>query len=420
MSRFVPTNNTWKALLEGAKRAGDLGRARWVLQEAVRLQGALGGQRGMGVDEDVMASLFMAYAAWKPVIRRIAVKESTSTVPNSEVGMEEQTELGSDATDLHHESDFGAEIENASQQQGMFENRLPTTSTEALREARLLFDAMISASDAASQSIFTDVRPTTRLINSFLSVSYTHATSISECRATWESVVPHLESEGRNGWSYLYALERCAIGQRSLTTRSSDRPAALEWAKSLWSEYMALSQNLLQRLYASPDTPGLAYSLGISPRQVERCWKAIIRVHALNDDTTTSLSLLNQFHELYPPDHILQGYSPTSDHGFSVRFTDPTTVAESDVPPHLLFKDVDVLHQRLVRDDKLGEVGRVKWICQSYEKALVKRRKWRLGGVGKGRERKKGQLRSISVEQREELGVGAEEYGAEESIASFM
>jgi hypothetical protein len=71
-----------------------------------------------------------------------------------------------------------------------------------------------------------------------------------------------------------------------------------------------------------------------------------------------------------------------------MQFTDPTTVPEADVPPHLLFKDVDVLHQRLVRDERYKEVGTVKWVCQGYEAALAKRRRWRLEGVGRARVRK--------------------------------
>jgi hypothetical protein len=59
----------------------------------------------------------------------------------------------------------------------------------------------------------------------------------------------------------------------------------------------------------------------------------------------------------------------------------------------MLFEDVRVLHQRLVRDEDGRGVGMVKWVTTGYEKALEKRRKWRLKGAGKG-----GEVRSRRVE----------------------
>ena len=61
-----------------------------------------------------------------------------------------------------------------------------------------------------------------------------------------------------------------------------------------------------------------------------------------------------------------------------IRLSSEINLLEDQVPPHLLFHDISILHQRLVRDGDLQGVGLVKWACVSYEKALETRRSRRL------------------------------------------
>jgi len=86
---------------------------------------------------------------------------------------------------------------------------------------------------------------------------------------------------------------------------------------------------------------------------------------------------------------------------------DPTSNPEADVPPYLIWKDVDVLHQRLVREERLKEVGWVKWVCKSYEGSLKKRRRWRVRGVDSAREG-----RASEGEEERERPLMVEEGGA--------
>ncbi|KAJ3729140.1 hypothetical protein DFJ43DRAFT_1083633 [Lentinula guzmanii] len=69
---YVPSKKTFCALLEGAKRVGELGRTRWILAEMVRGSGGVRGFKddGVEVDEEVMMHVFHAYAAYKPPFRR--------------------------------------------------------------------------------------------------------------------------------------------------------------------------------------------------------------------------------------------------------------------------------------------------------------------------------------------------------------
>jgi hypothetical protein len=69
--------------------------------------------------------------------------------------------------------------------------------------------------------------------------------------------------------------------------------------------------------------------------------------------------------------------------------TDPTATHESDIPPVMLWNDLDVVHQRLAREGRRKDIGWLTWVCKSYEVALRKRRRWRL--------KKKGEVGSKAV-----------------------
>lgn len=100
------------------------------------------------------------------------------------------------------------------------------------------------------------------------------------------------------------------------------------------------------------------------------------------DRPDLALDLLSSFRDRYPAQSILRAFRPTPDLGHKVRLSSPSTTLEDDVPPHILFHDVDILHQRLVRNGDIKSVGKVKWITVSYESALRKRRNMRLGNGG--------------------------------------
>jgi hypothetical protein len=57
-----------------------------------------------------------------------------------------------------------------------------------------------------------------------------------------------------------------------------------------------------------------------------------------------------------------------------VRLTTALDVQDDEVPPLLMFADVEVLHHRLVAASDLRSLAYVKWVCKSYEGALRKRR----------------------------------------------
>ncbi len=442
-SRYVPTVATFTALLEGTKRAGDLGRARWIVSEVVRLMRAseaMGEKRLAGPDEEMMAGLFMTYAAWKPMIKREGLKISGSDAKEAE---ETQEADGLEVDIIADTANTGSLVQYDSQGSSLPSS--PRSSADAIREADALFDQTLEATAIHgsqrihSSSSMRSVHLNPRLVNSYLSVHLAHAPSVGAARdawlSTWTRVKSVRSSVGPNGWSYLMVLERCSSGSRGgLTTE--DRAEAFKWGKQVWEEYSRFAEDssadAQQEGIIEATSPHRRVNdhaatgrrrrwlAGLGERQVERCWRAIIRLHAIFDDLDTSLRLLDEFHTLHPPSAIVRAYSPLPETDLAIRMTSIGSVPEPDVPPHLIWKDLDVLHQRLVRDEGWKGVGKVKWVTKAYEGALIKRRRYRLKGAGVGRERlREKRLGRMGGRQKvERLGRGDEagRIGAEKEV----
>jgi hypothetical protein len=198
----------------------------------------------------------------------------------------------------------------------------------------------------------------------------------------------------------MQVLERCAAGEQG-----QDRGDATKWAKETWKQYLVYAAENDSTTSGTGSISGRTIAperlddLGLAPRQIERTYRAMIRALSLSPTTPVEepISILKLFYSRYHPSAILDGYIATPPTPFQIRMTDWTRTAESNIPPNILFGDVDVLHQRLVREGKKEEVGWLKWICKSYEVALRKRRTWRLKGRGEvGRSRRR---QPDSVEQ---------------------
>jgi hypothetical protein len=431
MSRWIPGLETWKALLEGTKRAGDLPRARWVLAESLRMAGAseVAGYPVKGPDEDMMASVFMTYAAWKPIVarRQVRVRSGVEAEDISRDSDSQKSTAGITSDTVQHTEDPLVDVglteeisagdrdaQDVSTAQGEAgDSTSPQTAADALGEASALFHQILQPTSSSSllTNPFRDTRPSTRLVNSYLSVQLAHSQTLAAARTawdeTWSDAVLVERGVRPNGWSYLIALEKCALGNRQLS--QENREEATSWGRKLWSEYLSFQNSLsVSASDSGSNTSNTGFGLGLGPRQIERAWRAIIRIHTLADDTAGALSLLSEFQTRHPPSRILNSYAPIPDAGLGLRFTDPTTVREADVPPHMLFEDVRVLHQRLVRDEDGRGVGMVKWVTTGYEKALEKRRKWRLKGAGKGGEVRSRRVEMIAAVNGEESSTGLE------------
>jgi hypothetical protein len=96
------------------------------------------------------------------------------------------------------------------------------------------------------------------------------------------------------------------------------------------------------------------------------------------EKTSRALQLLGEFRDRFPPDAIISAYSPSPRFANKIRFNPSQRMLEDNIPPHILFHDVERLHHRFVRDGDLQGVGKIKWTTLGYQLALEKRKNMRL------------------------------------------
>ena len=57
-----------------------------------------------------------------------------------------------------------------------------------------------------------------------------------------------------------------------------------------------------------------------------------------------------------------------------VRMTSESEVPDDHVPPLMMFRDISVLHHRLMDEGRTKDIKYVTWLCRAYEWALRVRR----------------------------------------------
>ncbi len=124
-------------------------------------------------------------------------------------------------------------------------------------------------------------------------------------------------------------------------------------------------------------------------------------------DTDRALSLLKEFRSLYPASLIRSSYQPLPTFSNLIRLSISSQMMEDDVPPHILFHDIEALHHKLAVKGDVKGLGYVKWFCMDYESALRKRRRMRLEEKGGGSRMNMGRLlENGGKKPRSALNVG--------------
>ncbi|CAA7262078.1 unnamed protein product [Cyclocybe aegerita] len=379
-SPFRPDKKTFCALLEGAKRIGDLGRARWILAEMVKgvREDDVNGVEAE-IDEEVMMHVFHAYAAYKPPFSRAATVIVKNAPPGSssirgtrpeseEIQMSVQVADGvsaSSSTSLAVEED---------DDRPSFAHIPPQSRAEVIREAKLLFNRILQdQSDAASSATlslpfaekkFKNVELTTRLLTSYLSIFYRHA-SLEASRELFWTLFEEVGVQ-RSARTYVEALERCGNARRG-----PERESVTDFADELWAKWKEVEE------------AGYGNGKPINARLVERAHVAMIRVLSITDNLDRALTHLRSFAAKYPPTTIRM---PSPKYAFQstrtslqaarplVRMTSATEVPDDHVPPLMTFRDLEVLHHRLIDEERPRDIGYVTWLCKAYQGSLRMRR----------------------------------------------
>ncbi|WWC72528.1 uncharacterized protein I206_106490 [Kwoniella pini CBS 10737] len=437
-SEYVPTLETFVGLLEGTKRAGDMNRARWILTETVKLartgQILKSKEWKDGIDADLLSGVFMTYASWKPLVRRGVVKlrdqdeqmtetqvEQTPDIAHSgQVSVENQEEEWLDVNVMEELVESSSHNSQAVEEHPNSQPDLPLTpqsSADALREATALFQRLLD--DIASPSSSTDYLPFKnvvlgpKLINSYISVHLAHSSSLASTKQVyedvWQTVLKLTNGEVKpNGWTYMQILEKCAHGNRG-GINDSDRSVAFEWGKLIWEEYLKwfeINSKKLEEIIEPSIKERKKWLMGLGNRQIERIWKSIIKIYALhgknNFDIKKSFEIFENFYKIYSPEEIIKSYKPFKIiNEFKIKSSSTTNLLEINVPPYLIFNDIKLLYEKLLKnDDNDDENIKIKnkliFMIKKYEFNLNKRRKFRFKGIGQNRE-----LNKIKFLQRE-------------------
>jgi hypothetical protein len=266
-SQFMPDSRTFSALLEGAKRVGDLARTRWILAEIVKWNGKGKEEKTVEVNEEVMMHVFHAYASYRPPFRRAAtvLKDDSKAVTEPSLGESE----GKQSRTLDELV--------AVEEQPAFSLAPPQSRSEVVAEAKALFARILEDSRTEGHQLhdndplysphktFENVRLTTRLLNSYLAVYYSHS-SLEVSEKLFRGLFDEFAVR-RNARSYVEALERCARSKRG-----HERTAALGFAKHLWSEWEELEGHGDDTVF------GDGFHL---PRLIERAHVAMIKMLTL-------------------------------------------------------------------------------------------------------------------------------------------
>jgi hypothetical protein len=265
-SAFAPDRRTFCALLEGAKRIGDLSRARWILAEIVNgRRDENGAVQSEGVNEEVMVHVFHTYAAYRPPFTRtLAQKVADAKLASP------QARLASSDSSAH---DQNGHVTATKYPSASFTHIPPQSRAEIIQEVKSLFERILqnTGRDVDLDPNFEDVFPvdnkfggvkfTARLLNSYLSVYYKHS-SLEASRDLFRSLFNTYEVP-RTARTYVEALERCGVARRG-----HERIVAVEFSDELWAQWQTVED-------AGEDGRPL------NARMIERAHIAYIRVLTL-------------------------------------------------------------------------------------------------------------------------------------------
>ena len=265
LGAFRPDSHTFGALLEGAKRIGDLGRVRWILAEMVEVARRDPESKDVVVDERIMTHVFHSYAAYKPPFRRSMAPLASQIKVDADIPIPVRPSESVESSSNDHE--LLARIDAS--QEPIFTHLPPQSHSEVIGEARALFSRISRPSplptiplSAPSLPVFPDVHVTPQLLNAYLSVFYAHAPLETAHGMFRTAFAEHgLEKDAR---AMVEALERCAGAHRG-----AERAYVMDFADEAWREWIALENKTMMTRARS------------NTRHTQRAYAARVRVLAL-------------------------------------------------------------------------------------------------------------------------------------------
>ncbi|CAH7667941.1 hypothetical protein BY996DRAFT_6410152 [Phakopsora pachyrhizi] len=313
-----PNLSTYSVLLEGAKRMGDLPRAKWTYglflrQLEIDRDSAFSDQRNLDwAHVQAVTSLLQTYSSFKPARKDLQLKlddvsEAKSSLSNPE-----------------------------------FFQTIPQNRLEVLREAEMLIGQFIKEKKIEGLQLSphpqsrADQRKISFLVGSYLAVCSWHSTieKLFDAYKSYTKQIKDYDGFGviRNSWIYLIILERCESLRSPKKSGEVAREVFKEWESNL-DELTKFEQ-----------------VESVDSRLISQIWSTWIRLQAKYGGVEESLKEIERFRDRYP-----------------------IKTAGKNSRPYLSFKNLEMVYHRLKESEDKAKMRKISRIVRGYE--AEKRRK---------------------------------------------
>ncbi|TIA89136.1 hypothetical protein E3P99_02239 [Wallemia hederae] len=348
-SGIEPTHLTFAALMELAKRTGDVSRARHVLASWMKSGYLLTAQN--------VARFFYAYAAAR-----------TPSLTRRQPLSEERQPESSDGVDIET-GDYDA--------QSFTPESIPRFPHELIAESDMIFNRLLSDQDklvvvdgltieqkesdtSASDSFnpFREVNIDTRLINSYISIRLNHSRNRPEEVIDFvKRLFTTLEVQ-QNGHTMFMLTEYIYKHHKEVSHLSDELfsefreyvdtsiPTIMEQSKAVAQQQSSIEAGLAHKRKLEED-------MGVDEKTISRLWSTHMNTLALSDRLSEAMQVLSDFVSRYPPTAVASEMRPLAE-------SQPTAIKISkeikpDLSPHLIFARLRPLHEKLVTLVKIEE-----------------------------------------------------------------
>lgn len=345
---FEPGPQCLHSLLEGAKRHGDLARARWIIAHMASSQ---------CLDSVALAHLFQTYASYKlPRTSPFRTEDASGSAASGSATMSKDATVQETAEILTTD----------------FPGPMPQTSAEVLRQVTQIMSGVLIAQglspsdalqsrhlvlpelDLSQVSVYEGLRLDIFLVNSFLLAFGPHS-DFQTFLATSTQLLEAVDAKP-NGHTYRMRLEACE--------KPNNAGAGADAAKSIFEEWKRWSAR--------------------QPRTVDCCtqevWTSMIRTLARAERVEEAFQLVLDFYQQHPPRDLLAHARAQA--ALSETVPRPKMTLSSELypetqsapvvppPPTLVHADVGLLHKRLA-DAEDRTLNRLKGILKVYKTAAA-------------------------------------------------
>ncbi|TIA72525.1 hypothetical protein E3P91_01984 [Wallemia ichthyophaga] len=350
-----PTHLIFAALMELAKRTGDVGRARHVFANWMR--------SGYPITSQDVARFFYAYAAAQTP--QLNYKKPL----NDETEVETSDRVDVDKTEHYDPHSFTPESIPQFPHELMAESDMIFNRILADKGHSLAVDGLILAQkepeNHANENFkpFENVNLNSRLVNSYLSIRLNHSKYNPAELIEFVKRLSIKLDVSRNGHNmfmlleYIYKHHKEAahladgLFEEYVEYVESITPVIMEESKVVAQQSSSIEAGLAQKRKMEDDN-------GVDEKTISRTWSTYLNNLARSNRLSEAVEVLSNFVKKYPPTSVTSNMRSLTD-------SKPTAIKISkeikpDLAPHLVFARLRPLHEKLATLVKIEDEAGVE------------------------------------------------------------